>query len=154
MKEKIILVLSVVLIFTLISGIWSVSARISLPNLFNELNGLGSSTESNWGKSLESFFGNSVALAGDNLIVGANFEDGGQGDPLGDTGSTYVFERNQGGSAVAQEWHRDAGQGNGSSDPAQVDKGRVEIEDDALDHNRRQESTLGKCRGAIIPSST
>ncbi|MBN1798917.1 MAG: FG-GAP repeat protein [Spirochaetales bacterium] len=42
-------------------------------------------------------FGQSVALSGSFAIVGAHFEDGGIGDPTGDGGAAYVFERNGGG---------------------------------------------------------
>jgi hypothetical protein len=38
-------------------------------------------------------FGSSVAVAGDYVIVGANHENGGDGDPLFDAGAAYVFHR-------------------------------------------------------------
>ena len=44
------------------------------------------------------FFGSSVSISGDTLVVGAYFEDGGAGDPLSMAGAAYVFERNQGGA--------------------------------------------------------
>jgi uncharacterized repeat protein (TIGR01451 family) len=37
------------------------------------------------------FFGNSVAISGDTVIVGAPGEDSGSGDPLPDAGTAYVF---------------------------------------------------------------
>ncbi|MCI0576943.1 MAG: FG-GAP repeat protein [Chloroflexi bacterium] len=42
-------------------------------------------------------FGGSAAISGDTLVVGANAEDGGPGNPLDGAGAAYVFERNQGG---------------------------------------------------------
>jgi hypothetical protein len=44
------------------------------------------------------FFGGSVAVSGDVIVVGAHTEDGGSGDPLEYTGAAYVFQRNQGGA--------------------------------------------------------
>ena len=44
------------------------------------------------------FFGWSVGLSGDTLVVGAALEDGGPGDPSIDSGATYVFERDLGGA--------------------------------------------------------
>lgn len=38
-------------------------------------------------------FGADVVLSGDRIIVGANTEDGGVGDPLTDAGAAYVFDR-------------------------------------------------------------
>jgi hypothetical protein len=38
-------------------------------------------------------FGYSVSIAGDYAIVGARYEDGGAGDPLGDAGAAYIFHR-------------------------------------------------------------
>jgi hypothetical protein len=46
------------------------------------------------------FFGGSVAISGDTIVVGANGEDGGPGDPLPDAGAAYVFERDQGGAGA------------------------------------------------------
>ncbi|MFZ0548019.1 MAG: FG-GAP repeat protein [Candidatus Promineifilaceae bacterium] len=43
-------------------------------------------------------FGDSVAISGDTVIVGARSEDGGLGDPLISSGAAYIFERNQGGA--------------------------------------------------------
>lgn len=43
-------------------------------------------------------FGESVAISGDTIIVGAAGEDGGPGDPLSGAGAAYVFQRNQGGT--------------------------------------------------------
>ncbi|MDH5752267.1 MAG: FG-GAP repeat protein [Deltaproteobacteria bacterium] len=40
------------------------------------------------------FFGYSVAQSSSFAIVGAPYEDGGEGDPLPDAGAAYVFERN------------------------------------------------------------
>jgi hypothetical protein len=56
----------------------------------------------NWGEAAilhasdaqaSDFLGNSVALDGESLVVGAHREDGGPGDPLPDAGAAYVFER-------------------------------------------------------------
>jgi hypothetical protein len=44
------------------------------------------------------FFGVSCAISGDIIVVGANSEDGGSGDPLTGSGAAYVFSRNQGGT--------------------------------------------------------
>ncbi|HNT25348.1 MAG TPA: Ig-like domain-containing protein [Anaerolineales bacterium] len=41
-------------------------------------------------------FGESVAIQGDTIVVGAPLEDGGDGSPLTDSGSAYVLGRNQG----------------------------------------------------------
>ncbi|HNT25349.1 MAG TPA: Ig-like domain-containing protein [Anaerolineales bacterium] len=46
-------------------------------------------------------FGVALAIFGDTIVVGANFEDGGLGNPLADTGAAYVYQRNQGG---ADQW--------------------------------------------------
>jgi len=43
-------------------------------------------------------FGKSVAIDGDNAIVGAPGEDGGVGGPLNASGAAYIFNRNQGGA--------------------------------------------------------
>ena len=43
-------------------------------------------------------FGVRVAIYGDTLVVGANGEDGGPGDPASAAGAAYVFERVQGGA--------------------------------------------------------
>jgi hypothetical protein len=43
-------------------------------------------------------FGQSVSISGDTLVVGANYENGGTGDPLSGAGAAYVFERNQDGA--------------------------------------------------------
>jgi hypothetical protein len=45
----------------------------------------------------EDFFGSTLALDGDTVVVGAFGEAGGNGDPLYHAGAAYVFERNQGG---------------------------------------------------------
>jgi len=42
-------------------------------------------------------FGGSVAISGDFAIVGADFEDGGAGDPLDAAGAAYIFQRDQNG---------------------------------------------------------
>jgi len=61
----------------------------------------------NWGevailhasdKQASDGFGGSVSLSGDTLVVGADGEDGGAGNPLSDAGAAYVFERNTGGA--------------------------------------------------------
>ena len=44
----------------------------------------------------DDLFGNSVALSGDILVVGATGEDGGPGDPASNAGAAYVFERGPG----------------------------------------------------------
>ncbi len=43
------------------------------------------------------YFGVSVAISGDTVVVGAHREDGASSDPDSDRGAAYVFERNQGG---------------------------------------------------------
>lgn len=61
----------------------------------------------NWGQVLKitsndiqagDYFGRSVAIEGDTLLVGAVYESGGPGDPLPNAGAVYIFERNQGGA--------------------------------------------------------
>jgi hypothetical protein len=61
----------------------------------------------NWGEVIKlsasdgqtfDHFGFSAAIAGDTIVVGAPFEEGGPGDPLFVAGAAYVFERNQGGA--------------------------------------------------------
>ncbi len=61
----------------------------------------------NWGEvtilhasdpQTQDYFGESVSISGDTLIVGANAEDGGEGDPVSSAGTVYVFARNQGGA--------------------------------------------------------
>ncbi|MBN1524509.1 MAG: FG-GAP repeat protein [Spirochaetales bacterium] len=42
-------------------------------------------------------FGKSVGISGKYAIVGAWYEDGGEGDPLNSTGAAYIFERNSSG---------------------------------------------------------
>jgi hypothetical protein len=37
------------------------------------------------------FFGGSVAISGDTVVVGAVQEDGGPGDPLYNAGAAYVY---------------------------------------------------------------
>jgi len=44
------------------------------------------------------YFGWSVSISGDTVIVGARGEKGGPGDPASWAGAVYVFERNQGGA--------------------------------------------------------
>ena len=44
------------------------------------------------------FFGGSVAVSKDVVVVGALGEDGGDGDPLDAAGAAYIFERNAGGN--------------------------------------------------------
>jgi PKD repeat protein len=44
------------------------------------------------------WFGHSVAVSGDVIVVGAPYEDGGSGDPLTWAGAAYVFQRTQGGA--------------------------------------------------------
>jgi hypothetical protein len=43
-------------------------------------------------------FGWAVEISGDMVVVGADFEDGGVGDPVNDAGAAYIFERNVGGA--------------------------------------------------------
>ncbi len=45
-------------------------------------------------------FGTSLALDGDTLVVAADFEDGGTGDPMSNAGAAYIFERNHGGAGA------------------------------------------------------
>jgi hypothetical protein len=44
---------------------------------------------------IEDYFGYSVAVSGDLIVVGSRFEDGGVGDPISSAGAAYVFERAQ-----------------------------------------------------------
>ena len=55
----------------------------------------------NWGEAAKlsasdagrfDYFGWSVAISGDTLVVGARYEDGGPGDPLDDSGAAYVYQ--------------------------------------------------------------
>jgi hypothetical protein len=65
------------------------------------------------------YFGYSVSISGDTIIVGAKEEDGGAGDPLEWAGAAYVFARNQGGAdhwgqvtilrASDAQWHDEFG---------------------------------------------
>jgi len=61
----------------------------------------------NWGEArilrasdrqADDSFGNSVAIAGDSILVGAVSEAGGPGDPVPQAGSAYFFARNNGGA--------------------------------------------------------
>lgn len=61
--------------------------------------------ENNWGEAMKltagdaqeaDWFGVSLTIHGDVLVVGATQEDGGTGDPLPDVGAVYVFERDFG----------------------------------------------------------
>lgn len=52
-------------------------------------------------RQVNDFYGRSVAISDDTLVVGADQEDGGVGDPLMHTGAAYVYTRNQGG---ANQW--------------------------------------------------
>ena len=47
-------------------------------------------------------FGQSVAINGDNAVVGAYFEDGGTSDPASNAGAAYIFERN----ATSETWEQ------------------------------------------------
>lgn len=44
------------------------------------------------------FFGSTMSIHNDTLVVGAKWEDGGPGDPLTLAGAAYVFDRNEGGA--------------------------------------------------------
>ncbi|MCA9932809.1 MAG: FG-GAP repeat protein [Ardenticatenaceae bacterium] len=44
----------------------------------------------------EDYFGHSVALSGDTVVIGAYQEDGGAGDPVNNSGAAYVFIRSGG----------------------------------------------------------
>jgi len=66
-------------------------------------------------RRIDDYFGYSVSISGDTLVVGAYAEDGGAGDPTSSSGAAYVFARNQGGAdgwgevkilraSDAQEW--------------------------------------------------
>ena len=68
--------------------------QASLVEAFSETAKLGASDSQAY-----DYFGISVALSGDTLVVGAYSEDGGPGDPLPDSGAVYVFERDLGGPA-------------------------------------------------------
>jgi hypothetical protein len=46
------------------------------------------------------YFGESVAIDGDTIVIGAFEEDGGPDNPLLNAGAAYVFERDQGGPGV------------------------------------------------------
>jgi uncharacterized delta-60 repeat protein len=48
------------------------------------------------------FFGRSVSISGDTVVVGATGEDGGAGDPLSSSGATYLFTRDAGGAWTEQ----------------------------------------------------
>lgn len=61
----------------------------------------------NWGQTAkltaddaqsEDYFGWSVAVRGDTVVVGAIWEDGGIGDPLAESGAAYIFSRDVGGA--------------------------------------------------------
>lgn len=41
----------------------------------------------------DDFFGYSAAIGGNTLIVGAHYEDGGDGDPISNAGAAYIFTR-------------------------------------------------------------
>jgi len=43
-------------------------------------------------------FGHSVAISGDTVIVGANWENGGSGDPVSHAGAAYIYRRDQDGA--------------------------------------------------------
>jgi hypothetical protein len=60
----------------------------------------------NWGQAVvlhasdgetEDWFGTSVAVSGDTVLVGAYGEDGGPGNPHPECGAAYIFEREHGG---------------------------------------------------------
>jgi len=44
-------------------------------------------------KQADDYFGISVSVSGDTLVVGAAYEDGGAGDPVRNAGAAYVFTR-------------------------------------------------------------
>jgi hypothetical protein len=57
----------------------------------------------NWGEvkklsasdsQVDDQFGSSVAISGNTIVVAANAEDGGSGDPISDAGAAYIFLRN------------------------------------------------------------
>ena len=48
----------------------------------------------------EDWFGNCVAIDGDTIIVGAPGEDGGEGNPLLNSGAAYIYSRDQGGAGM------------------------------------------------------
>ncbi|MFZ0544068.1 MAG: FG-GAP repeat protein [Candidatus Promineifilaceae bacterium] len=61
----------------------------------------------NWGQvkkltasdpGFNDFFGDSLAISDDIIVVGAYSEDGGAGDPMLAAGAAYIYERNQGGA--------------------------------------------------------
>jgi hypothetical protein len=45
----------------------------------------------------DDWFGWAVSISGETIVVGAQVEDGGPGDPLGASGAAYVFGRDEGG---------------------------------------------------------
>lgn len=51
-----------------------------------------------WDNSTKDYFGASVSINGNTVVVGADSEDGGVGDPLPQAGAAYVFERDLGGT--------------------------------------------------------
>lgn len=55
-------------------------------------------------------FGISVAISGSYAVIGANTEDGGDGDPAQNTGAAYIFERQADGTWVEQQILRDDNQ--------------------------------------------
>ncbi|MBN2041938.1 MAG: hypothetical protein JW864_18025 [Spirochaetes bacterium] len=44
------------------------------------------------------YFGSSIAVSGNYAIVGAYYEDGGEGDPFYNTGAAYIFEKDSNGN--------------------------------------------------------
>lgn len=73
-------------------------------------------------------FGNSVAISGDTIVVGAVNEDG-DGDPWSDAGAAYVFERDLGGPG---NWGQSAKLTAGDAQPGYRFGGAVAIEGDTI----------------------
>jgi len=48
-------------------------------------------------------FGSSVAISGNTMVVGAELEDGGAGDPVMDCGAVYIYERSSSGSTTWEQ---------------------------------------------------
>lgn len=58
-------------------------------------------------------FGQSVSISGDYALVGAHQEDGGEGDPVTDSGAVYIFKRDSSGNWYEDKIVRSSNYGNG-----------------------------------------
>ena len=82
-------------IFTRSSSTWSLEDEISSPD-HSDNTGFGGNTLKN-----SDYFGHSVALDGDNLMVGSPHDDGDSG---GNTGAAYVFDRDSSTWSLKRNW--------------------------------------------------